>query len=304
MFIGAIAQKHMNESFEAYDSVTKEFVPNAFKGRLGLTDRFLSIYNRPTRKRQLYLRPDVVLPESMVFRHPSSKDVYILGQERQDARDSTNGGETYVKMCMVHLVTPDPNGSSGLAKQLRRVITGPPENPGWLVEQEIAELFIDAEFRTNTTEEGVYDTKIGNFYAWTPITSEVRQWDFFLLHGKRYRTVDSFTDIGMRGLRLDQEGDPRVDVVLTVQERVYDEIELAFVTTKVPYNVTVTIPENSEVADWADSKSTPQITVIIEFEHVGFKPMPSMTITYQDRSRIVKTVHTQAGEKQYRLTCE
>lgn len=304
MFLNAIAQKHLHEQFDAWDSVTKTFVPRGFKGRLDLTDRFLSIYNRPTRKRQLYVKPDEVLPQSLVFRHPSSGDVYIIGQERQDARFDVTDGDTYIKMAMVHLVTPKIDGSSGLAVQTRKVPKGPADNPGWLVDEVLAEDFLDVEFRTNTAETGVYDNKVGNFYAWTTLNVEARQYDFFLLNGKNYRVVDSFPDLGMRGLRLDQEGDPRINLVITSITSGYDPVEHEYTDVEANFNVTAVIPEYNELAGWADNKISSSVTVVIDFNHIGFEPKPNMKVTYKGRTRLVKSVDSQAGEKQYRLLCE
>ena len=75
----------------------------------------------------------------------SSGDVYIIGQERQDARFDVTDGDTYIKMAMVHLVTPKIDGSSGLAVQTRKVPIGPAGNPGWLVDVVLAEDFLDGE---------------------------------------------------------------------------------------------------------------------------------------------------------------
>jgi hypothetical protein len=304
MFLAKIAQKNMKEVFSGYDRATKTFVERAFEGRIDLTDRFLSIYNRPTRKRQLYVSPSENLPDSYVFKHPSSGDVYILGQERQDARHDVERGSTYVKMIMCHVVTPKLDGSSGLAKQMRKVPQGPPENPGWLVEEEVTETFMDIEFRTSSAEQGSYDIKIENFYAWTPITVDADQQDFFLLNGINYRVVDTFTDLGMRGLRLDRETDNRVDFVITVSEKVYDLETHKTNTVKTSYNVTGIIPDNTDVSKWGDARAASSIDIVIEEAHIGFPPKPNMTVQYQGLSRIVKNVTTQAGEKQYRLVCE
>lgn len=304
MFLKAIAQKHMRESFDSYDAATKTFTPRAFEGRIDLTDRFLSIYNRPTRKRQLFTKPETVLPDSYVFRHRGTGDIYILGQVRQDARYDVDNGDPYVSISMLHLVTPEALGSSGLAVHTRRVIKGPPENPGWLVEEVLNENYLDIEFRTSSAEEGVYDSKVENFYAWTPITVLAAQWDFFTLSGIKYRVVDTFTDIGMRGLRLDREPDPRVDVVIFKKTRVYDRVTHTYVTTNEPFNVTAIVPENTDLAAWDDSNSTSIISLVIDFPNIGFVPQPNQEIEYQDRIRVVKSVVTQAGEKQYRINCE
>lgn len=304
MFLAKIAQKNMKEVFSGYDTATKTFKERAFEGRIDLTDRFLSIYNRPTRKRQLYVSPSENLPDSLVFKHPSSGDVYILGQDRQDARHDVERGGTYVKMIMCHLVTPKLDGSSGLAKQIRKVVKGPAEDPGWLVEEEVSETFMDIEFRTSSADQGAYDIKIENFYAWTPINVAVQQHDFFLLNGISYRVIDTFTDIGMRGLRLDREADNRVDFVITVTEKIYDTETHKNITVKTPYNVTGIIPDNTDVSKWGDARAASSITVVIEHDHIGFVPKPNMAVEYQGLSRIIKNVTTQAGEKQYRLLCE
>ena len=302
MFLNLIAQKNLQEKFDGYDAETKEFQESSFAGRINLTDRFLSIYNRPTRKRQLFVKPDEPLPDSKVFRHPATGEVYILGSGRQDARYDVEEGNPYVMLCMVHLVTETANGSSGRAKQFRKLPEGPPDNPGWLVDTEISESYMDVEFRTNSSEAGLYDSKIANFYAWAPLTTEVKQWDFLSLNGINYRVVDHFTDMGMRGLRLDQESDPRVNLIVTKNTRIYDPEEHAHVNLKTNYNVTGIIPINAELASW--SSGTSAIQVVIEEDHIGFKPLPDMFVTFEGRERRVKSVATQAGEKQYRLTCE
>lgn len=304
MFLNEIAQRHMHESFDGYDAVTEDFVEDSFTARIDLTDRFLSIYNRPTRKRQLYMKPGTLLPTSYVIRHSTTKDVYIVGQIRQDARYDVEGGDPYVAMAMLHLVTPLAQGSSGVAIQTRKVTVGPQDDPGWMVEQQIDKTYLDIEFRTSSAEEGVYESKVENFYAWTPITVTAQQWDFFTLNDAVYRVVDTFTDIGMRGLRLDRAVDPRIDVVIYTNARVYDEVEHEFVDNQRPYNVTAIVPADVNIATWDDSNAASQISLVIDFGNIGFVPKQNQEISYQGRTRIIRSVATQAGEKQYRIECE
>ena len=304
MHLNKIAQARMNERLSSWDG--EKFVRNAFRGRITLTDRFLSIYNRPTRKRQLFVRPGTKLPETYVMQHPSSGDIYMIGQGRMDARDNVDGGKAYVDMYMIHLCTPVAGGTSGLAVQTRKAPKGPPENPGWLVEEVVGETFIDMEFRTSSAEEGVYDTKTENFYAWTPITVEAEQQDFFTLNGINYRVVDTFTDGGLRGLRLDREPDNRVDFEITVDgPPVFNPVTYEMEASKETYEVTGTVRSKTELALWrTEVRTAPQIEVIIEERHIGFVPKPNMVIKYQGLERTVRDVTTQAGERQYTLVCE
>lgn len=304
MFLAKIAQKNMKESLDGWDKDSKDFIPNSFSGRIALTDRFLTIYNRPTRKRQLYIKPDEPMPDSGVFRHPSSGDIYMIGQERQDARYDVEGGNTYVKLVMCHLVTPKFEGSSGLAKLWRRVPKGPANDPGWLVNELIEENYLDIEFRTSAAEVGVYDSKVENFYAWMPISVFTKQWDFLELNGMTYRVVDTFTDIGLRGLRLDRESDPRIDVTITTtEERKYNKELHRYEGGSSTFNITVIIPEQQEFAHWGSSNSS-TIQVVVESDHIGFVPKEDMIITYEGRERVIRRVSTDANLQQYRMYCE
>ena len=304
MFLNEIAQKNMKEKFDSFIEEDDDFEKNSFEGRIDLTDRFLSIYNRPTRKRQLYIRPDTKLPDSYVFRHPTTNDIYIIGQVRQDARYDITDGDPYVSISMLHLVTPSDKGSCGRAVHTRRVTTGPQEDPGWAEAVELGRPFMDVEFRTSSAEEGVYDTKVENYYAWCPITMNAKQWDGLELNGVRYRVVDVFTDIGMRGLRLDQEGDPRINVVLHTSTRTYNNVTHDFEVVSRAYNITVIVPSETDISHWMDTRERSLLTLVVDQENIGLTPKPDMQIEYQGRKRLVRSVTTQAGEKQYRLECE
>lgn len=301
MFLDKIAQQHFTEKFEIYDEETEKFVASDFVGRIGPTDRFLSIYNRPTRKRQLYVSPEQEIPPSLVIRHALTGAEYILGIGRMDARGDVDEGNPYVTLCMLHDVS---STGSGRARLYRRAPLGPPENPGWLVEQELAHTFLDLEFRTNASESGTLNNKIPNFYAWCPATISAQEWDYFELGGKRYRVVDSFMDAGMVGLRLDQEPDPRLDFVIQTKEQVYDNIRHEWVDRLETYNVTGIIPRDEDISKWARTTAINTIDVVIKSEHIGFTPLPEMDILYQGRTRKIKNVTTQAGQKEFRLVCE
>lgn len=300
MFLSKIASRKINEPMEAWDELTEQFVPNAFLGRILLTDRFLSNFNKPLRRRMMFMLPEVALPESMTFRHPGTHDVYIAGQRRGDALK----GNTYLDLVMCHLVTDTPNGSSGLATIYRKATQGPPDNPGWMVEQVLTKAFVDMEFRTSANEADMYDTKIENYYAYLPITKQLEAWDFIELHGQRYRVVDTFADSGMSGLRIDKEVDTRVDFLLhTEGARVYDKATHQYVITPGTFEVTGVIIKDHEFSTWMNETET-YIDVSVEVGHIGFRPEPNTTrLEYQGKSRAVTQVSTQPGERQYRLRC-
>jgi hypothetical protein len=300
MNLKKIALKHANEPMEAWDPATESWVPAAFLARIDLTDRFLSNFNKPTRRRMLFADNETVFPDSRTFRHPGTHDVYILGTTRQDAL----GGKSYLGLTICQLVTDLPGGSAGLATITRKVVHGPPDNPGWLVDTEFAKAWIDTEFLTSTDEVETTDLRIERYNAYLPLNVQPQEWDFITLHGTKYRVLDTFADSGFFALRIDHEEDFRTDFVLHVGgERVMDRVTRKYTNSETSYNVTGVTEKVSDVAIWT-TDSDKYITVYFEREHLPF----GLDITGKDVwlelkgvRRAVKSVQTQAGERQYLL---
>ena len=308
MFLNKIAQKNMFENFDVWDRDSQTFVQPGFQGRIHLMDRFLSIYNRPLRKRQLYVKPGTDLPESMVFRHQTSGSIYLLGKGRQDAASNVDSGNTYVDMYMCHDVTPEPGGSSGLARYFRKGAEGPPTNPGWLVEKELEPVYIDMEFRTSATDTAAYDKKIGSLFCWAPLWLEAKEWDFIELWGKKYRVVDVYTEAGLRGLRIDEEKDVRIDFVISVDDETFNPVTRKWERVKENFNVSGIMIDSSDLANWRgvfrEDIPTSKTAIAVEEENIGFVPQVGHKLTLNGRTREIKEVLTQAGEKQYQLVLE
>ncbi|GEM_PF-4915519 len=300
MFLNKIAAKKITEPMEVWDEATESFVPG-FIGRIDLTDRFLSNFNKPLRRRMLYTEFGTAFPASRTFRHPGTGQVYLLGQTRSDALD----GQPYVDLTVCHLATDEPNGSAGLATIYRKSPAGPANDPGWLVEQPVAKAFVDLEFRTSANEADTYEVKVENFFAFLPAHIKCEEWDFLELHGKRYRVVDTFPDSGLAGLRVDEEPDHRLDFVLHVDgEKVYNRTTHQWDLTTASFNVTGVLTKYRDFALWAEDSES-YFEVVIDKAHIGMRPVPStMSLEIEGKRRIIRQVSTQPGERQYILRCQ
>lgn len=306
MNLKKIALKSVNEPMDAWDPATETWIPNAFKARVAPTDRFLSNFNKPTRRRMLFAAHDCVFPESRTFRHPGTHDVYLLGTTRQDAR----AGSPYIGLTICQLVTDEPGGSSGLATITRRVPFGPPSDPGWLMEQEVARAFIDLEFRTSANEPDAVDLKIENFFAYLPGTVQPQAWDFVELHGVRYRVVDTFSDSGFFGLRIDHEEDFRSNFTLTIVQpgrpnrsthQMSDPVTQQFEVTGVMRNLNDFPLWNTDADQYFD--------VYFEREHLPSDVNWSLSrnemwLEIYGVKRQISKVSTQAGERQIQFRCK
>lgn len=300
MFLNKVAHKQITEPMEAWDELTEQFIPDAFMGRIDLSDRFLSNFNKPLRRRMMFVEPKQPMPVSNVFRHPGTHDVYIAGQRRGDAI----GGNHYLDLIVCHLATDTPGGSSGLGTLYRKTPDGPEDNPGWLTEKQLGKAYLDLEFRTSSNEPDMYETKIENYFCFLPIQWDLKPWDFIELDGIRYRVVDTFADSGLSGLRVDREPDTRMNFVLhTPGERVYNRDTHQWETTPGQFNVTGIMVKYHDFSSWS-SESEPYIDVSIEEGHIGFRPVPGNShLEFEGVKRVISQVSTQPGERQYRLRC-
>ncbi len=299
-----VALRCVNEPMEAWDPETETWIPSAFIARFDPTDRFLSNFNKPTRRRMLQAADDCVFPESRTFRHPGTQDVYLLGITRKDSL----GGNPYIGLTVCQLATDVPGGSSGLATIYRREPIGPEEDPGWLVERVFARAFLDMEFRTSANEPDATDLKIENYYAFLPLSVQPQEWDFIEMHGRRYRVVDTFADSGFFGLRIDHEEDFRSDFELTiVGERRLDPDSQMMEEDEVTYQVTGMLNRSTQFPAW-NSDSESYVDVYFETGHlpnIDFNPVRSdMRLSLNGVDRKVVSVTTQSGRRQYSFRCK
>ena len=300
MYLGKIAERWVNEPLDVYDEATSSFLPAAFTGRLSLTDRFLSNFNRPLRRRMLHYSPKSSIPDSYTIRHPDTGDVYIIGQRRED----TNKGIDYHAMAVCHLVTDEgPNSSAGLGTIWRKEPTGPADDPGWLIEHQAAQHFMDIEFRSSLNEADLHQQRIESFVMWMPKHADLQKYDFVELHGHRYRVTDTYPDSGFLMARIDREEDYRIDLVVVVKDsKTYDKDLMRYVAADREYNVTMLLDSDNDYGAWV-SDSNDYIDLSVEESHIGFAPEPGMVIRYDGRDRTVRSVRHYRGEREYKLRC-
>ena len=296
MFLNKIAQKNLREKFDAYNDVDDVFVCNEFQGRIDLTDRFLTIYNRPTRKRVLFSKPCEPLPASGIMRHPGTGEIYIIGIPRQDSRWDVAGGDPYIKISMLHMVTPN-GATAGQAVHTRKVFEGPDQD--WLATEQLGAKFMDVEFRTSATEVDVALGTIENYFAWLSPTAKIETFDILTISGVDYLVLDVYSEMGMCALRVAKRKDPRIDLLIHRTSRVFNETSMEYETTKVAEKVTGMVPEYNDTAPWNLKES--ESMVVIDTDHIVFEPENGMEVTLMGRKLTIKSVFLQTNEKQWRL---
>lgn len=300
MFLGEIAQEHMKEVFNPYDSTKEDFSTSTIEGRLGPTDRFLSIYSLPTKKRQLFVKPNIQFPASRVIKHSTSGRIYLVGTGRMDARHDVDGGSPYQEMFTVHEVGSTGYGFTGkaVAKKLSRDLT-----TKYLVYTPVGDVYADLEFRSTINDNNTIKETDSGFFCWHQADVELNQWDVIELGGVEYRVTDNYVEAGLRSCRVTTDKNQFINIQVVKTIRSYNEVTYQYEESPKTENVTAILSSDVQKTAWADG-SKPRVVLYIPFIAITNQPEVGDNITYNGISKVVKFVEHRTGERQTVVTCE
>lgn len=291
MFLRAVANHYLDEVFELLDPVTREWL-KPLSGRLETTDRFLSNFNRPTRKRMLYIDFDEDLEAYDVVRHKMTGEIYLLGVERRDQQ----AGKPTVQLLICHLATPGK--SAGLATVQRSTVVGTGDDLGWVEMVEGGEAYVDLELRTTSVEPGSKETEVGRYYCFSEAQKDFFPGDRLELNGVPYVVDDAAYDSGFRMLRLTARDVHWVNSVFTWQgaERIYNRDTGQFESQTFTRNVSGLWVSDSNSYEGFSHPGTDSTSFRVQKAHIGFTPMPGMKIDIEGREWTIMAV----GQEEYR----
>lgn len=289
----------MKEVFYGLDRDTFPTTPR-IEGRLGPVDRFLSIYSLPTKKRQLFLKPNTVLPVNGVIKHSKTGKIYLTGVARVDTRHDVDGGDPYVSICTVHEVGSTDFGFTGKAtiKKLSRDQTS-----GYLEYTEDGTCYADLEFRSTINDAATEKETLSGFFCWYQQDVEISQWDVLELGGVDYRVTDVYVEMGLRSCRVTNDANPFINATLHTVSTVYNPNTFEYEATEIDENFTAILFSDVDKAAWAEGFK-PRIQLNIPRMAITAVPVVGDKITYNGIQKVVKYVEHKAGDKQYIVACE
>lgn len=291
MFLNQVATHYLAPVFEMLDPVTRQW-GQTLNGRLDATDRFLSNYNRPTRKRMMYLDFAEDASAYDVARHKLTGEIYLLGVER---RDQQLGSPT-IQLLICHLATPGK--SAGVATVQRSTVLGEGDDLGWVQMVDDGEAYIDLELRTTSVEPGSSESEIGRYYCFSEAQKDFFPGDRLELNGTPYVVDDAAYDSGFRMLRLTARDVHWVHTVFRWQgaDRVYNRDTGQFDSTSYERNVSGLWVSDTDAYEGFATSVSDSSKFRVQKEHIGFTPTPGMKVTIASRERTVTTV----GQEEYR----
>lgn len=291
MFLGQVASHYLVPVFELLNPTSRQWDVEV-SGRLDATDRFLSNFNRPTRKRMMYVDFNDDLSVYDVARHKLTGEVYLLGVER---RDQQLGSPT-TQLLICHLVTPGK--SAGLATVQRATVLGEGDDLGWVEMTDAGEAYIDLELRTTSVEPGSKESEVGRYYCFSEAQKDFFAGDRIELNGVPYVVDDAAYDSGFRMLRLTSRDVHWVHTVFRWQgtDRVYNRDTGGFESTRHERKVSgIWVSDRNSYEGFTPSKSDSSV-FRVQKTHIGFTPLPGMKVEIEGREWTTISV----GQEEYR----
>ncbi len=291
MNLKRIAQKFMSSDFQYLDA-NRNWVDLPTSARFASTDRFLSNFNRPTRKRMLYSPYELDLSSVEVIRHKISLEIYLVGVSR---RDSFQSKET-VQLTICHLATPAE--SSGLCEIFTPSVKGSGDDLGWIVIEKAGETYLDLELRSTSKEPGSKEVEIGNYYGFAERTANIRKGDVVALSGTAFVVSEVSMDSGLKALRLEHKDFNFVDFTISFSTGRDFDANFKPVDSQVTRRVSGVLGTLHD-SDEATPDQSDYFEVYVRKEHIGFIPKPDMKLNYQGKTYTVTSVNVEEYGNSY-----
>ncbi len=295
MNLRKVAAKFETTQFEAYDEALESWAPNAFTGKVFPIDRFLSNFNRPTRRRFLGVSPTAILPVSNTIRVPATGEIYFIGELREDSR----AGISYEQLGILH------RSDNTLGTINRKLPAGPSNDPGWLVAQTPVKHFIDVELRSAAEADERVDDFEGSYFVILPSHADIQEWDQITVSGENYMVELPYVDSGFNFARALKRPDQRQDFVYYYRGAAlsYDTSTRVLTEGFVNYNVTGFATDFSLGAIDFSSVKAGDIKIIIKQAHIGIMPAAEDELLWDGQRYKVQTVRQDFLKEQYQLHC-
>jgi hypothetical protein len=279
--------------FDAYNFVGSSWNLAAFKGKLDLANPKVSLMNKGTRQRMLYVSPGQE-PTSSVIRHAPTAQIFLVGTQ---SKDDYKGA--YLRdVIALHLV-------QNTAVLHRRAPVGPSNDPGFAVDAVIENTFADYEFRSDNEDQQNQINQWGSFNLFLPSSSSVREHDTLVIEGRTFYIFDVYNDSGTRGAHATDRPDDRVNFVYTVLTNTsYDPAQLKPVQTTTPYNVTGEITPYTQQQDSNEVINKTKIKVMIKVAWIGVVPKLNDLVTYLGQDYRVTKIAQNKLQDEWHLVAE
>lgn len=279
MELADIAGYFDHQSFDGYSPQTG-WEPNVLQGQLRIADTFVSIWNRPTRRRMLFVTPDNE-PQHTVLRPSNApQDIFLVGVVHRD----TNFDTHYRSTVTLHY-------ASGVAEIVRREPVGPANNPGPAVDVVETITYADVELRSQRDDREADFYHDGNYFLFLPAGTPLEKRRFVRLNGVEYLVEEVYQDGGFLSARVTSRPDERITLTYysATAAPSYNATTGQVTRPSTPYSVTARVNAFSAADSDGTNIQVGDLEVSIQQTYLGVQPKPEDEVeVYGVRYRVLK----------------
>lgn len=261
----ALAAAHFDRTvIDVYDDGNSRWLNAEIKGQFKLADDFISIFNRPTRRRMLFLAPDQYekIKTFSLIREATTGFLYLFGEPQHDIAEIA-----YRTTLPLHKVANQTTVT-------RWATIGPSNDPGILVDSVLTPVYADTELRTlnqeGDTDQSIYNKK----FMWLPRTANVIKGDILVFDNVTYKVLSTYFDTGLLSARITTEPDSRE--TFTYRQRAGDPTfnngTGVYTENYDNFQISAELETLEEESDDGEITSDTLYTILIEYLAIGFTP--------------------------------
>ena len=172
--------------FDVYSFSLNSWLPKAFKGQLKRADNFISIYNRPTRKRMIYTANGLIGGKFVIRVNKDPDTVYMVGASQKDLQQNVG----YREVTGVHIA----RGSAVVRRLTPQTVSG---KSAWATNEVILNSFADVEIRSVDDSQETRIDNYGHYFLTMPLNTALERQDTVELDGTIYTILESYRDGGL-----------------------------------------------------------------------------------------------------------
>lgn len=298
--IGVAANYFCRDSFTVWNPTTNTFTGGSFLGRFARTDTFVSLWNKSTRRQNIYVRSDQAVGDPYVVRRDATGDLYLVTETVH--KDFWLDGTKYFHMLNTHSLV----GPSGGAAQFFPVrVVGSGDDLGPVVFGPAQLGYADAELRTIREPDDSERETVGEYFLAFSRNFIAEEGDYLLLNGRHYRLSEEYHDSGYHYSRATREQPAYTTLDFKIRSgtpAVYDPVTGTMTAlTESTRQVSALVGQATVSGNLEQRTQDTRLSFYIYHHHVGFPIRLGMEFVWEGRRYTISKVNPNLLLRQWSL---
>lgn len=276
--------------FLEYDFLSSSWVDRGFIGQVKKADNFVSIWNRPTRKRMIYSQVDVPLT-STVVKVVGTGEILIVGSSQDDVHSSKG----YRRVYNAH----EAFSTAEVRRKTSPIVGGKKD---FAVDSLVETTFGDYELRATDRLKDEVLLGHGEYFLFLPSNSSVSDLDEVIISGHPFVVYEVARDSGLVSCRATSKPDDRRNFVYKeIVADVYDPSTQTFIPTFESYNSTGKVLSVEDKIDYERDENKEEYMIVIRNEYISYVPKVGSKVDVFSNTYTVLSVKSDSLREEWKM---